>query len=374
MIQVITDGRDTPPKAGITFVRRLEEEIQRIGVGRIASLCGRFYAMDRDNRWERVEQAFRALTRGEGRRASDPIKAVEQAYELGETDEFIRPTLITNKNDTPLGLIRDGDALFFYNFRADRAREITRAFVQPDFNAFSVVDRPKLSVYMTMTEYDRHFSSWVEVAFPPLNLQNTLGEVVSQAGIRQLRIAETEKYAHVTYFFNGGVETPLPLEDRCLIPSTREVPTYDLKPAMSAPEVTEEVIRRIRSRTYGFLVLNYANLDMVGHTGNLKAAIEACEVVDACLGKVISAVVEQGGILLVTADHGNAEEMIDRIHGGPHTAHTSANPVPVVLIDPKRLQRRLHNGILADVAPTLLTLMDLPIPEEMTGRCLFDPT
>jgi len=370
MIQAITDGRDTPPTMGVEFVRRLQGELKTLGVGRIASICGRFYAMDRDTRWERVELAFRALTRGEGRRSPDPIKAMEEAYAQGETDEFIRPTLITGEEGP--GTVQDGDSVFFFNFRADRAREITRAFVQPDFTAFAVDERPKLSVFMTMTEYDPKFSSWVEVAFPPQNLNNTLGEVVSRTGIRQLRIAETEKYAHVTYFFNGGIETPFPLEDRCLIPSAREVPTYDLKPAMSAPEVTQEVVARIRSRNYGFIVLNYANLDMVGHTGILKAAIEACEVVDACLGKVIDAVTEQGGALLVTADHGNAEEMIDRLHGGPHTAHTSSNPVPVVLIDPRRPGAKLHDGILADVAPTILTIMNLPIPPEMTGRCLFE--
>lgn len=221
-----------------------------------------------------------------------------------------------------------------------------------------------------MTEYDTHFSPEVEVAFPPQNLIHTLGETISRQGIHQLRIAETEKYAHVTYFFNGGIETPFPLEDRCLIPSTREVPTYDLKPAMSALEVTQEVISRIKSTRYGFMVLNYANLDMVGHTGKLEAAIKACEVVDICLEQVISSVADQRGIILLTADHGNAEEMIDRKHGGPHTAHTSSNPVPVLLIDPERPQVRLKDGILADVAPTILTLLNIPIPEEMTGTCL----
>jgi 2,3-bisphosphoglycerate-independent phosphoglycerate mutase len=212
----------------------------------------------------------------------------------------------------------------------------------------------------------------VEVAFPPQNLTHTLGETISRQGIPQLRIAETEKYAHVTYFFNGGIETPFPLEDRCLIPSTREVPTYDLKPAMSAPEVTTEIIKRIKSKLYGFMVLNYANLDMVGHTGKLEAAIKACEVVDTCLGQVISAVSDQGGMVLLTGDHGNAEEMIDLKNGGPHTAHTSANPVPVLLIDPERPKVRLKDGILADVAPTILTILNIPIPEEMTGTCLAE--
>jgi 2,3-bisphosphoglycerate-independent phosphoglycerate mutase len=372
MVQAITDGRDTPPKMGLEFIRHLQQEMQDIGVGRIAAVCGRFYAMDRDNRWERVEKAFQAITKGQGMLVSDPVQAMEEAYQHDETDEFIAPRLLTGETGKPVGTIQDGDAVFFFNFRADRAREITRAFIDEDFNGFPVSERPKLSTFITMTEYDPHFSPRVKVAFPPQNLVHTLGEIISSQGIRQLRIAETEKYAHVTYFFNGGVETPFPLEERCLIPSTREVPTYDLKPAMSAPEVTREMISRISTKRYGFLVLNYANLDMVGHTGNLKAAIQACEVVDSCLGQVISAVSDQGGVVLLTADHGNAEEMIDRHHGGPHTAHTSANPVPVILIDPRRSKNRLKEGILADIAPTLLTLLDIPVPEEMTGVCLTD--
>jgi 2,3-bisphosphoglycerate-independent phosphoglycerate mutase len=371
MIQAITDGRDTPPKMGLEFIRQLQQQIREIGVGKIASLCGRFFAMDRDNRWERVEQAFRAITAGEGVLVSDPVQAMEQAYQNGETDEFILPRLLTGETGIPLGTIKDGDAVFFFNFRADRAREITRAFIEKDFTAFYVDGRPKLSTFMTMTEYDTHFSPGVKVAFPPQNLVHTLGEVVSHQGIYQLRIAETEKYAHVTYFFNGGLETPFPLEERCLIPSTREVPTYDLKPAMSAPEVTLEVINRIKTNRYGFIVLNFANLDMVGHTGKLEAAIQACEVVDSCLSQVISTVSGQGGIVLLTADHGNAEEMIDLKHGGPHTAHTSNNPVPVLLLDPEQPEVRLKDGILADVAPTILTLLNIPIPGDMTGSCLL---
>ncbi|MBI4767250.1 MAG: 2,3-bisphosphoglycerate-independent phosphoglycerate mutase [Deltaproteobacteria bacterium] len=372
MIQAITDGRDTPPKMGLEFIRQLQQQIREIGAGRIASICGRFYAMDRDNRWERVERAFRALTAGQGILAPDPVQALEEAYQNGETDEFIAPRLITGETGLPLGTIQDGDAVFFFNFRADRAREITRAFIEEDFTPFPVAGRPKLSTFMTMTEYDTHFSPGVKVAFPPQNLVHTLGETISRQGIHQLRIAETEKYAHVTYFFNGGVETPFPLEERCLIPSTREVPTYDLKPAMSALEVTREIIKRIGSGRYGFMVVNFANLDMVGHTGNLEAAIRACEVVDTCLGQVIAAASDQGGILILTGDHGNAEEMIDRRHGGPHTAHTSANPVPFLLIDPERPKVRVKDGILADVAPTLLALLKIPIPEEMTGTCLLE--
>ncbi len=372
MIQVFTDGRDTPPRMGVEFIARLQEQIGAIGVGRIATICGRFYAMDRDNRWERVEKAFLALTEGQGISARDPVEAMKKAYLQEETDEFIAPRIIIDDEGHPVGTIRDNDAVLFFNFRADRAREITKAFVEKEFSFFQVAGRPRLAGFMTMTEYDTHFYPQVQVAFPPQNLMHTLGETISRQGIYQLRIAETEKYAHVTYFFNGGIETPFPLEERCLIPSSKEVPTYDLKPAMSALEITREVVRRIKSNRYGFMVLNYANLDMVGHTGKLKAAIEACEVVDACLNQVVKTVVDQGGILLITGDHGNAEEMIDRLHGGPHTAHTITNPVPLILVDPNRSQTRIKDGILADVAPTALTLLNLPIPEEMTGTCLID--
>ena len=372
MIQVITDGRDTPPKMGLEFIRQLQNRIQEIGVGRIATICGRYYAMDRDNRWERVERAFQAMIKGQGIPAQDPLQTMEEAYQNGETDEFISPRILVGGDGRPIGTIQNGDSLLFFNFRADRAREITRAFIEEDFSFFSVSGRPSLSGFMTMTAYDTRFYPRVEVAFPPQNLVHTLGETISRQGIYQLRIAETEKYAHVTYFFNGGTESPFPLEERCLIPSTKEVPTYDLKPAMSAREVTRELLNRIRSERYGFIVLNYANLDMVGHTGKLEAAIEACEVVDSCLGQVVSAVVDQGGLLLITADHGNAEEMIDRQHGGPHTAHTVSNPVPILLVDPQRLKVRIKEGILADVAPTVLALLNIPIPEEMTGSCLIE--
>jgi 2,3-bisphosphoglycerate-independent phosphoglycerate mutase len=372
MIQAITDGRDTPPQEGREFIRRLQSEIETIGIGRIATICGRFYAMDRDNRWERVEKAFRGLTEGQGILAQNPLEAMAEAYHQGLGDEFILPTILTDEAGRPIGPIRDGDALLFFNFRADRAREITRAFIEKGFSSFSVSQRPKLAKFMTMTEYDAHFSSLVEVVFPPQHLIHTLGEIVSLQGIPQLRIAETEKYAHVTYFFNGGVETPFPLEERCLIPSTKEVPTYDLKPAMSAAEVTREVLERLSLDRYGFIVLNYANLDMVGHTGKLPAAIQACEVVDVCLGQVVPAVLKRGGLVVLTGDHGNAEEMIDRLHGGPHTAHTSANPVPFYLIDPARPNVQVNNGILADLAPTILTLMHIPIPKEMTGTCLLN--
>jgi 2,3-bisphosphoglycerate-independent phosphoglycerate mutase len=312
------------------------------------------------------------LTQGQGIKAQDPLQAMAEAYKQGQGDEFIPPTIITGENGRPEGTIQDGDSVLFFNFRADRAREITRAFMEDGFSSFPVSGRPRLTKYMTMTEYDSRFSPQVEVAFPPQHLIHTLGETISSQGIPQLRIAETEKYAHVTYFFNGGIESPFPLEERCMIPSAKEVATYDLKPSMSAPEVTRELLDRIRSDRYGFMVLNYANLDMVGHTGKLEAAIQACEVVDSCLGQVVPAVLDQGGLIVITGDHGNAEEMIDRQHGGPHTAHTSANPVPVFLVDPQRPNAQIKSGILADLAPTVLTLLNIPIPPEMTGTCLVD--
>jgi 2,3-bisphosphoglycerate-independent phosphoglycerate mutase len=370
-IQAITDGRDTPPRAGLDFIRYLEGKLSECRWGKIASVTGRFYAMDRDNRWERVERAYRALTLGEGVPAVDAVAAVEAAYGADEADEFIQPRVVTDAAGRPVRVVRDGDGIIFFNFRADRAREITRAFIGDDFQGFSRPARPRLSGYVTMTEYDAHFQGLVEVAFPPQSLKNNLGEVISARGWRQLRIAETEKYAHVTYFFNSGVEEPLPLEDRCLVPSTKEVPTYDLWPAMSAREVTEEMLKRLRAGPYSLIVLNYANLDMVGHTGKLEAAVQAAEVVDDCLGRVLAAGREAGARFLVTADHGNAEEMIDRAHGGPHTAHTATNPVPLILVDPERKGVRLREGILADVAPTILEMLEVPLPEEMTGRCLF---
>jgi 2,3-bisphosphoglycerate-independent phosphoglycerate mutase len=371
-IQAITDGRDTPPRAGLEYIRYLEQKLAELQRGRIASVTGRFYAMDRDNRWERVERAYRALTLGEGIAAAGAVQAVEQAYAAEEADEFIQPRVITDHKGRPLRTIQDGDGIVFFNFRADRAREITRAFIYEDFQGFDRSVRPGLSGYVTMTEYDAHFNGLVAVAFPPQSLKNNLGETISARAWRQLRIAETEKYAHVTYFFNGGAEDPLPLEDRCLVPSTREVPTYDLKPAMSAREVTEEMLKRLATNQYKLIVLNYANLDMVGHTGKLAAAVEAAEVVDECLGRVVRAGLKEGARFLVTADHGNAEEMIDRAHGGPHTAHTSTNPVPLILVDPERSDVRLREGVLADVAPAIQALLEVPLPEEMTGRCLIE--
>ncbi len=367
-VHAILDGRDTPPDSGRGYLEQLGDRMAEIGVGRIATVCGRFYAMDRDTRWERVERAYRLYTRGEGTSAADAVAAVERAYAAGETDEFVRPAVITDAGGDPAGTVGDGDGIIFFNFRADRAREITRAFTESDFPHFDRTPRPDLAGYVCMTSYDAEFD--LPVAFPPVRLEGLFGETLADAGLRQLRIAETEKYAHVTYFFNGGEETPFPDEDRCMIPSPREVETYDEKPEMSAPAVTEEVLNRIASDRYDVIVLNFANMDMVGHTGVLEAAVRASETVDACVGRIIPAVLDRGGAVLITADHGNAEMMV-AADGGAHTAHTT-NPVPCILVDPSRASARLRDGgVLGDVAPTLLALIGISRPPEMTGTPLL---
>lgn len=366
-IHPFMDGRDTPPRSGVDYLARLEENLRKIGVGEVATVTGRYYAMDRDNRWERVEKAYRALTAGEGVPASSSAEAIRGAYEAGESDEFVQPRVIV-RDGRPVGTIDDGDVVIFFNYRTDRAREITRTFTDDAFQGFVREKSPKLASYVCMTEYDETFG--LPAAFPPETYPNLLGEIVARAGLKQLRIAETEKYAHVTFFFNGGNEVPLPGEDRVLVPSPKEVATYDQKPAMSAPEVTDEVVRRVRSGQYDLLVLNYANPDMVGHTGILEAAVAAMETVDTCVGRVVDAVLEAGGTLLITADHGNCEQMIDE-NGGIQTAHSS-NPVPLILVDPDRRGTTLRSGILADLAPTILALMGLEKPAEMTGRCLIE--
>ncbi len=368
-LHALMDGRDTPPQSGKGYIEQVTESMAGIGVGEIATICGRFYAMDRDNRWERVETAYRALVLGEGVAAQNPSGAVADAYSRGENDEFIKPIVITDSARNPLRRISNGDGVIFFNFRADRARELTRAFIQTGFSFFDVRSRPKLCGYVTMTEYDASFH--LPAAFPPEHLAHILGEELSRHGFKQLRIAETEKYAHVTYFFNGGEETPFENEDRRLIPSPKEVRTYDLKPEMSAYQVTEELIKHIESRKYEFIAVNYANPDMVGHTGVLAAAIRACEVVDECLGRVVRAFFQQtDGAVIITADHGNAEEMIDPASGGPHTAHTS-DLVPFILIQEEGTGQKLRRGILGDIAPTILTIQGLTVPKDMTGRPLF---
>ncbi len=369
-VHAILDGRDTAPTDGIRYVKMLQDHMDKHRFGAIASICGRYYAMDRDKRWDRIEKAFRLYTSGEGMAEKDPVQAVQNAYDRGETDEFVKPVALQNPNGTPAGIIQDQDGLIFFNFRADRAREISRALADLNFDFFPRQHVPKFCGYVTMTLYDETFA--FPIAFPPVHLKGILGEVVSAQGLRQLRIAETEKYAHVTYFFNGGEEKPFPLEERCLIPSPRDVPTYDFKPEMSAVEVTEEVLARLRSREYHFIVLNFANMDMVGHTGVMAAAVKACETVDRCVDRIVSELLSQGGAALVTADHGNAEKMLDE-NGNVHTAHT-LNPVRLVLVDDTRKNVCLREGVLGDIAPTLLDMMGIEKPEDMSGLSLIEKT
>jgi len=368
-IHAFMDGRDTPPESGAAYLARLAGEVARIGCGRVATVTGRYYAMDRDNRWDRVHKAWQALVQGIGlRTAAEPEEAVRQAYRRGETDEFIQPLVLLN-GDEPVATVRDGDSIIFFNFRADRARQLTHAFTDPDFEAFPRPDRPRLTEYVTFTRYDNHFD--LPVAFPPAKLRRILGEEISRHGLSQLRIAETEKYAHVTYFFNGGREEPFALEDRLLVASPQEVATYDRKPEMSAPAVTDTLLARLAEKEYGLVVLNFANADMVGHTGIMAAAIRACEVVDSCLGRLVERFMAMGGVVLITADHGNAEIMYNKETGGPMTAHSS-NPVPLILVSDRHLGWNLRTGgALKDIAPTVLDLLGLPQPEEMEGISLL---
>ncbi len=366
-VHAILDGRDTPPDSGVNYLQQVQDHIRAIGNGALASICGRYYAMDRDKRWDRVEKAYRLYTEGHGRVESDAVAAVAAAYGRGETDEFIQPVAMDDGSGQPLGTVADGDGIIFFNFRADRAREITRAFTEKGFDGFERRVVPDLAGYATMTLYDEGFD--LPMAFGPVHLEMILGEVLSRQGLHQLRIAETEKYAHVTYFFNAGEETPFENEARCLIPSPRDVATYDLKPEMSAPQVAEEVIARLDAAKYDFIVLNFANMDMVGHTGVMAAAVKACETVDRCLEKVVHKLLEQDGVALVTADHGNSEKMAGP-DGKPFTAHTT-NPVRLLLVDNNRKTSRLREGRLGDIAPTLLELMGLEKPDQMTGQSLL---
>ena len=361
------DGRDTPPSSALGYIEQLEKHLAAIGVGKIASVSGRYYAMDRDKRWERVQKAYEALTMGEGIRKFSAVEAVKDSYEHKRTDEFVLPTVILDqRTNAPLGTMTDGDVVIFCNFRSDRAREITRTLTDQTFDGFPRQNAPHLAEVVCLTTYDETFK--LPVAYPPLRLTKILGEVVSGQGLRQLRIAETEKYAHVTFFFNGGEEQSFPLEDRVLIPSPRDVATYDLKPEMSARELTDELAKRIRSKQYSFILANYANPDMVGHTGILKAAVKAVEVIDECLGRVLQAAQESGAVVMITADHGNLEVMTDKTTGQPHTAHTT-DPVPFILVGEKAGLR--DDGCLADVAPTVLRVLGLQQPPEMTGKSLI---
>ncbi len=363
-VHAFLDGRDVPPSSGADFVEDLVNQIREIGVGDVATVMGRYYAMDRDNRWERVEKAYNAMVLGEGNTCESAVTAVKESYNEGVTDEFVIPTVIV-KDGVPAGRIRENDSVVFFNFRPDRAREITRTLVDPEFNGFQRTYFE--TYYVCMTQYDASMPN-VEVAFKPESLTNTFGEYISQKGLRQLRIAETEKYAHVTFFFNGGVENVYDGEDRALINSPK-VATYDLQPEMSAPEVCDEVVSRIKSGEYDVIVLNFANCDMVGHTGVFEAAVKAVETVDECLGKVVDAIESMGGVALITADHGNADQMVDYVSGGAFTAHTT-NVVPLVLIGKE--DAKLKPGRLADLAPTMLDLMGLEKPAEMTGESLLE--
>jgi 2,3-bisphosphoglycerate-independent phosphoglycerate mutase len=367
-IHCFLDGRDTPPSSAAHYIEALQKKIEEIGRGQIASLIGRYYAMDRDKRWERTQRAYELLVKGKGERASDPVAAILRSYESGVTDEFIEPTVIVKASGEPAATIQEGDAVIFFNFRPDRARQLTRALAIPGFQEFDVSSRPQIE-FVCFTVYDRSFP--LPVAFPPRDHKNVLAEVWEKICIRNYRLAETEKYAHVTYFFNGGVEKEYGCERRLLVPSPK-ISTYDLQPEMSAFKVTDKVLRGIQEKETDVFIVNFANPDMVGHTGKLDKTIEACQYVDTCLGWITKAIRQVGGTTIITADHGNAEQMIDPQSGGPHTAHTT-NPVPFHLIDEASRGLKLRQGgALEDVAPTLLGLLDNEKPEEMTGRDLRD--
>jgi 2,3-bisphosphoglycerate-independent phosphoglycerate mutase len=360
-IHAFMDGRDTSPTAGKQYLADLQKAIQEIGIGKIATMIGRYYAMDRDKRWERTELAYNLIFLGKGEQAADPIQAIEAQYLNKKTDEFIPPISFVSAEKP---LVQDGDGVLFFNFRADRTRQLCEVLLKPDFSGFPVSYRAQVDL-VTMTEYQSDYG--VPVLYPPQSMKNILGEVVSKAGLKQLRMAETEKYPHVTYFFNGGVEAPYPEEDRKMV-SSPKVATYDLQPEMSAPELTDLVVSSLKSKPYDLLILNYANPDMVGHTGSIPAAIKAVETVDACLKRVIETILAQGGCALVTADHGNCDRMIAE-DGTPYTAHTT-NLVQLIYVGADADQISLKKGILADVAPTLLALLGLPKPAEMTGSTL----
>lgn len=361
-VHCFMDGRDVPPTSGRDFIAQLEQEMNRIGVGRVATVMGRYYAMDRDNRWERVQRAYDAMVLGRGAQNPSAVDAMEKSYGSEATDEFVEPVVCT-----PEGTVKDGDSIIFFNFRPDRAREITRTFVDPAFDGFTREGGKKDVYFVCMTQYDALMPN-VHVAFHPESLDNTFGAYIAEKGLTQLRIAETEKYAHVTFFFNGGVETPNKGEDRALIPSPK-VATYDMQPEMSAYSVTDELVKRIESGKYDVIICNYANCDMVGHTGVFEAAKKAVEAVDKCLGRVMDALLAVDGAALITADHGNADQMYEP-DGSPFTAHTT-NPVPLLAVNCGEDVKLREGGKLADLAPTMLKLLDLPQPKEMTGQSLL---
>ena len=362
-VHCFMDGRDTPPTSGKGYVQKIQDKIDELGVGCIATVSGRYYAMDRDKRWDRLERAYSAIVYGQGELYPSATAGIQASYDKGVTDEFIEPFIVTEN-----AFIRRDDAVIFANFRPDRAREITRALVDPDFDGFAREEGNLPIKYVCMTQYDATMPN-VEVAFKPQSLKNTFGEYIADKGLTQLRIAETEKYAHVTFFFNGGVEKEYKNEDRALIKSP-SVATYDLKPEMSAYEVTDEVVKRIEADKYDVIILNFANCDMVGHTGVIPAAVKAVEAVDTCVGRVLDALLAHGGCALVTADHGNADQMLEADGKSPFTAHTT-NPVPLALVGRDDVKALAEGGVLADLAPTMLDLLGLEQPEEMTGHSLI---
>lgn len=366
-VHCFLDGRDTPPASGKEFVAQLEAKMQELGVGRVASVMGRYYAMDRDKNWDRVKLAYDALTKGEGVSSDSGTNGIQASYDKGIYDEFVMPTVV-REGGVPVGLIAEHDTVIFYNFRPDRARELTRAFCDQDFDGFDRGQRLD-TVFVCFTDYDETIQNKL-VAFCKESITNTFGEFLAAHGLTQARIAETEKYAHVTFFFNGGVEEPNQGEERILVPSPKEVATYDLKPEMSAPQVCEKLVDAIKGGKYDVIIVNFANPDMVGHTGVEEAAIRAIETVDECVGKTVDAVKETGGILFICADHGNAEQLVDYQTGEPWTAHTT-NPVPFILVNADAAYRLREGGVLADIVPTLIDLMGLAQPKEMTGKSLL---
>ncbi|HEV2388243.1 MAG TPA: 2,3-bisphosphoglycerate-independent phosphoglycerate mutase [Candidatus Acidoferrales bacterium] len=368
-VHCFTDGRDTPPTNGAGFLRQLEQKLREYATGRIATVAGRYYAMDRDNRWERVERAYRAIVHGEAAdRSADPVAALRASYQRGVTDEFAEPIVITSEpGGLPVATLHDGDAVIFFNFRADRARQLTRALVEPGFDKFADPRRPGDLLLVAMTQYEKTWP-WLRYVLGSEKLEHILAQVFAEQGFRNLRVAETEKYAHVTYFFNGGVEKPYPGEERILVPSPK-VATYDLQPEMNAKGVTQTVVDAIERGAFDAIIMNYANADMVGHTGKLDAAIRAVEAVDDGLGHIRQALGRKRGVWLITADHGNAETMIDPATGGPHTYHTT-NPVPLLLASDDPPPGLRPDGSLRDIAPTLMGVLGIPLPGEMTGHDL----
>jgi 2,3-bisphosphoglycerate-independent phosphoglycerate mutase len=372
-VHCFMDGRDTPPNSGRDYVRQLQQKMRELGVGEIATLVGRYYAMDRDNRWERIEQAYRAVVHGEALHTEEsPVAALTESYERGITDEFVEPVVITKnlrhgQSGAPVGLIRDDDAVIFYNFRADRARQMTRALTEPGFDKFTDEKRPQNLFYVAMTQYEKTWP-WLNYVLAPDKLEHILAQVFAELQYKNLRTAETEKYAHVTYFFNGGVEKPFGGEERILVPSPK-VATYDLKPEMSAAGITDTVVKAIEKGEFDAIIMNYANADMVGHSGKLEAAIKAVEAVDAGLARIYQALKPRSGAWLITADHGNAETMIDPVTGGPHTYHTT-NPVPLILVSENDKLSLKPGGSLRDIAPTILGALGQPRPADMTGTDL----